>query len=131
MKSLRVVLPLALGGAVLLFAFSRLGARGGAEAYVVEHQALQREMLERSAVARGLAGPPGAEEARDVVRWWVDASAALRNRHPGAHAEERPAASGEKKGSMTIAFHAALGGENAVGKFPAEFGHRVTPGDDP
>jgi hypothetical protein len=99
MKALRVVLPLALGGAVLLLALSRLGARGGAEAYVVEHQALQREMLERSAVARGLAGAPGAEEAREVVRWWVDAFAALQNRHPGAHAQERPAASGEKKGS--------------------------------
>jgi hypothetical protein len=98
MKALRVVLPLALGGAVLLLALSRLGPRGGDEAYVVEHQALQREMLERSAVARGLAGAPGVEEAREVMRWWVDAFAAIQNRHPGAHAQERPAASAEKKG---------------------------------
>jgi hypothetical protein len=98
MKALRVVLPLALGAAVLFLAVSRLGARGGAEAYVVERQALQREMLERSAVARGLAGAPGAEEARDVVRWWVDSFAALKERHPGAQASERPASSSEKKG---------------------------------
>jgi hypothetical protein len=47
-------------------------------------------MLERSAVARGLGGAPGIEEAREVVRWWVDASTSLRNRHGGAPARPAP-----------------------------------------
>jgi hypothetical protein len=88
MKPSRLVLPLVLLGAVVLYGVARLGSgRGGIEAYLLEREALQREMLERSAVARGLAGAPGAEEAREVVRWWMDAFAALRNRHPRAGSE--------------------------------------------
>src|SRR6185369_16488701 len=97
MKALRVVLPLALAAAVLVFALSRRGG-GGGQGYLLERQALQREMLERSAVARGLAGGPGAEEAREVVRWWVDASAALRNRHPSAAGKDGAAPAAEKRG---------------------------------
>jgi hypothetical protein len=98
MKALRLLLPLALGGAVLIVALSRVGGGGGGDAYLLERQALKREMLERSAVARGLAGAPGAEEAREVVRWWMDASAALRNRYPGAAGKDGAAPAAEKKG---------------------------------
>jgi hypothetical protein len=93
MKPLRLVIPIVLAGAVLLFAVARMGGRGSVERYLLEREALRREMLERSAVARGLAGGPGLEEAREVVRWWTDAMAGLRKGHPrGAASPDRPAA---------------------------------------
>jgi hypothetical protein len=93
MKPLRLVLPIVLAGAVLLFAVARMGGRGSVERYLLEREALRREMLERSAVARGLGGGPGQEEAREVVRWWMDAMAGLRKGHPRASTTpEHPAA---------------------------------------
>ena len=90
MKPIRLVLPLLLAGAVILVVIGRLGGRGNIETYLLEREALQREMLERSAVARGLAGGTGVEEAREVVRWWMDGMSALRQRHPRAKSD-RPA----------------------------------------
>ena len=95
MKPIRLVLPLAVAGVVLLYVVSRMGGRGSVESYLLEREALQREMLERSAVARGLAGGPGAEEAREVIRWWLDANAALRNRR-GAPRSDPGTPSGKK-----------------------------------
>jgi hypothetical protein len=90
MKALKVVLPVALAGLVALWVVSRLSAGREAEAWRIEREALRREAVERAGVARGLAGPAGAEEARAWVRWWVDASSALRQRHPGQGEPERP-----------------------------------------
>ncbi|GEJ57463.1 hypothetical protein [Anaeromyxobacter diazotrophicus] len=93
MKPLRVILPVVLVGVVVLLVLSRLSRGAEADALRVEREALRREAVERGAVARGLSGPAGVEEAQAVVRWWLDAVAALRNRHPGAAAAEAPAPS--------------------------------------
>ncbi len=82
MKSFRVLFPVVLGGLLLLFLLARLTGGGEAEAYRLDREALRREMVERSAVARGLSGPAGVEEAQGIVRWWFEANAALRNRYP-------------------------------------------------
>jgi hypothetical protein len=91
MKALKVVVPIVAAGAVLLVVVARMGGARDSEAYRLERDALRREMLERSVVARGLSGPQGAEEARAVVRWWTDSVTSLHNRHPKQRdAQERP-----------------------------------------
>jgi hypothetical protein len=82
MKPLRVVLPVAIAGALLVLVIARVSAANDAAAYRLELEALRREMTERCTVARGASGTAGAEEARAVMRWWFDSVAALRNRHP-------------------------------------------------
>jgi hypothetical protein len=84
MKPLRVVVPLVLAGVIVLIVTWRLAGRSDADAFRIQREVLRREMIERSVVARGASGPVGVEEARTVLRWWLDSSAALRNRHPGA-----------------------------------------------
>jgi hypothetical protein len=95
MKALRVLIPVLLAGVVLLVVIGKLGSAREEEAFRLERDGLRREMLERSAVARGLSGPQGAEEARAVVRWWTDAVTSLHNRHPKQRAEA-PRAGKEK-----------------------------------
>jgi hypothetical protein len=99
MKPLRVILPVALAGAVVLFVMARLSRGGEMEAYRLEREALRREAVERAAVARGLSGPGGAEEAQAVVRWWFDAAAALKNRHPEAARADAPRPAKDPKGA--------------------------------
>ncbi len=82
MKALRVVLPVVIAGVLLVLVLSRVSASNDAAAYRLEREALRREMVERCSVARGVSGAAGSEEARAVMRWWFDAMAALRNRHP-------------------------------------------------
>jgi hypothetical protein len=82
MKKLPVV-ALVLAGTLVILISSTLSSRKEAEAFRVERESLRREMVDRSLVARGLAGPQGAEEAKAVVRWWLDGVTALRNRFPG------------------------------------------------
>lgn len=98
MRALRVVLPLVAAGLVGLIALSQIVRRGQESSFRLEREALRREMVERSAVARGLSGAPGVEEAQVVVRWWVDACAALRARYPKAAAAEAPGATSAKGG---------------------------------
>jgi len=97
MKALRVILPVALAGVVVLLVMARLSRSADAEAFRVEREALRREAVERAAVARGLGGPAGAEEAQALVRWWLDAVAALRNRHPRAAESEAPRPAKERR----------------------------------
>ena len=90
MKALRVLVPIVLAGVVVMVGIAQLTARGRTEAFRSEREALRREMVERAAVARGLPGAQGVEEARAVVRWWLDAMAALRNRFPKQSAASEP-----------------------------------------
>jgi hypothetical protein len=98
MKALRVLVPIVLAGVVVVIGIAQLSARGRAEAFRLEREALRREMVERAAVARGLSGPQGNEEARAVVRWWLDSVTALRNKFPKQSAlPERPRSSAKEK----------------------------------
>ncbi len=102
MKALRVLVPIVLAGVVVVFGIAQLSARGRAATFRLEREALRREMVERATVARGLGGPQGVEEARAVVRWWLDSMAALRNRFPRQSAEpERARATGKDKDKDT------------------------------
>ncbi len=76
MRGKRVAIVLAAAGVVILVAFAALSRRSAGEGARVRNEALRREMLDREVVVRGLAGRPGAEEARAVLRWWFDAVAA-------------------------------------------------------
>ena len=80
MKALRVVVPVVIAGIIVLVGISRLNARAAADTYRIERASLRREMIERSVVARGTGAGPGSEEARAVLAWWLDGSAALRKR---------------------------------------------------
>lgn len=112
MKALRVILPVVLAGAVALAVMAKLSRGAEAEAYRVDREALRREAVERAGVARGLSGPAGVEEAQAWVRWWLDASAALRNRYPRQAqppaAGAQPARSGarDRRGGDEEAFRA-------------------------
>ena len=98
MKALRVLLPLLAGGAIVLVGVSQLTARRELDAYRREREALRREMVERAAVARGVGGPPGVDEAAAVMRWWFEGVAGLRNRFPKQAAEPaRASASSQTK----------------------------------
>lgn len=91
MKAARLVIPLVLAGVVIVAAVARLAGRSEAEAFRLQGEGLRRELVSRAGVARGLAGPAGVEEARAVLRWWFEASAALRERYPGpGRTRERP-----------------------------------------
>ena len=83
MRSLRLIVPIVVAGVVVLLVTSRLTRSSEADAYRAQREALRREMVDRSVVARGAAGPAGVEEARALLRWWFDASTALRRRFPG------------------------------------------------
>ncbi len=100
MKALRIVLPIVVAGAVVLAVLARLAARSDEEAYRQRRDALRLEMVERAVVARGAGGPAGVEEARAILRWWDEATGALRKRFPGpaARQDERqvPGARGER-----------------------------------
>ena len=110
MKSLRVLLPVVLAGLLLLFLLARLTGGGEAEAYRLEREALRREMIERSTVARGLSGPAGVEEAQGVLRWWIETNAALRNRYP-----RQAAPAPEPRGDKDRKAKAGGGAEKAGG----------------
>jgi hypothetical protein len=109
MKPLRVILPVALAGVVVLVVMASLSRGAEADAFRLEREALRREAVERAAVARGLSGPAGVEEANAVVRWWLDAVSALRNRHPRAAEAEAPRPAKERhpdKGGAEEAYRA-------------------------
>jgi hypothetical protein len=98
MKALRVVVPIVLAGVVVVFGVAQLASRGRAEAFRLDREALRREMVERAAVARGLSGPQGVEEARAVVRWWLESVASLKNRFPKqAASPDRPRPTAKEK----------------------------------
>ena len=105
MKAFRVLLPFVLAGIVIVFGISQYSARGAAETFRIEREALRREAVERGGVARGLGGSQGAEEARAVVRWWQDSMASLRNRFPKqAAAPERAGAAVKDKDAAAEAW---------------------------
>ena len=82
MKALRVVVPVVIGLVLVLAITTRIVRQSDAHEYFAQHEAIRREMADRSAVARGVAGPAGIEEARAVLRWWTESLAELRKRHP-------------------------------------------------
>jgi hypothetical protein len=102
---------LALIGAILLSGAWR--ARGEAAAARLERSRIKREFSERAALGRTLpAEPPDLwrEEAAALLRGYLDAVAAVRNRYPGepARPSALQAAEGEKrkldeKGRATLA----------------------------
>lgn len=97
MKAAKLVIPLVVAGVVIVAAIARLAGRSEAEAFRLRREALRRELVSRAGVARGLAGPAGVEEARAVLRWWFEESAALRDRFPGpARSPDRPRAGKER-----------------------------------
>lgn len=103
MKALRVVLPVVLAGVVVLLVMARLSRGAEADVLRIEREALRREAVERAAVARGLSGPAGVEEAQAVVRWWLEASAALRNRHPRLAESATPPPAKDRKSEKASA----------------------------
>ena len=90
MKALRLLLPLVVAGVVVLAGVALLSRRSDAAAYRLGLEELRRELVERSVVARGLAGPAGAGEAGALLRWWFERLDALRSRHPGSRGSPRP-----------------------------------------
>ncbi len=94
MRALRVLLPLVVVGAIVLAVVMSVSGAARSSAFRIRREALRREMVERSAVARGLGGPAGAEEARAVLQWWFESCSALRNRFP------REAATPERGGAV-------------------------------
>lgn len=94
MRALRVVLPLVVVGAVMLVAVGSVAGNSKQAAFRIQREALRREWVDRSAVARGAAGAPGAEEARAVVAWWFEAWNGLRVRYSGQAAKAEPARRG-------------------------------------
>jgi hypothetical protein len=112
-RLLLVALP---AGLVLVAAVLLLDAwRARTEAFDarLERSRLKREFVEKSAAARAMAAEPPAawrEESSALLRWYLDASAAIRNRFPGEPV--RPgalaAAMDEKKGKLTDKDRAAI-----------------------
>ncbi len=104
-RLLYVALP---AGLLLLLAVWLLGAwrdRGEAFEARLERARLKREFAERSAVARAMPlQPPEAwrEESAALLRQYLDAVAAVRNRFPGAPARPSAleAAAAERKGKL-------------------------------
>lgn len=117
MKALRVLVPVMLAGLLLMYLLARMTGGGEAEAYRLDRESLRREVVERSAVARGLSGPAGVEEAQGVLRWWFEATAALRNRYP-----RQAAPTSEQRGEKD---HKAKGGGGAEEAFRAYAAERA------
>jgi len=115
MKAFRVLVPVMLAGLLLLYILARVTGGGEAEAYRLDREALRREVVERSAVSRGLSGPAGVEEAQGVLRWWLEANAALRNRYPR---QAGPAS--EQRGDKNRKAQGAGGAEEAFRSYAAE-----------
>lgn len=95
MKGLRVVLPVVVGGLVLLVGLSMFVSWRKAQVTERARLELRMQMIERSAVARGAAGTPGVEEARAALGWWFASVAKLPGAKGGAAKAAVPAA---KKG---------------------------------
>jgi hypothetical protein len=92
-RLLLVALPagLAILGAILLLDAWR--ARGDVAEARLERARLKREFAERSALARVLPASPPDEwraESAALVRWYVEGTTAIRNRHPDEPARPSP-----------------------------------------
>ena len=112
-RLLFVALP---AGLVLLASILMLDAwrvRGEGFEARLERARIKREFAERSAAARSMAvQPPEAwrEESAALLRWYLEANAALRNRFPGEPPRKGAVAlaSEEKKGKLAEKDRAAL-----------------------
>jgi hypothetical protein len=112
-RLLLVALP---AGLVLLASILLLNAwraRGEGFEARLERARVKREFVERSAAARSMpVQPPEAwrEESAALLRWYVEANAALRNRFPGEPARQAAVAQAaeEKKGKAADKDRAAL-----------------------
>ncbi|HUK66492.1 MAG TPA: hypothetical protein VLV17_06655 [Anaeromyxobacteraceae bacterium] len=102
MKPLRLLVLVVLVGVVLLVGIARVVGRGEAQAARIAREGLRREMVERAAVARGLSGPAGVEEASAVLRWWFEGTDGLKARF-GVPEHEGPAAPLGKGGAEEVA----------------------------
>ena len=126
MKAFRVLVPVVLAGLLVLFLLARLTGGGEAEAYRLEREALRREVVERGAVARGLSGPAGVEEAQGVLRWWLEANAALRNRYP-----RQAAPASEQRGDKERKAKGGGGAEEAFRTYAADRAEALRAGYTP
>jgi hypothetical protein len=112
-RLLLVLLPagLALLAAVLVLDAWR--ARGEDHQARLERARLQREFVEKSAAARAMASHPPEtwrEEASALLRWYLDGSAAIRNRFPAAGRRPGPGmpAAEERRGKSSDQERAAV-----------------------
>ncbi|HTP25749.1 MAG TPA: hypothetical protein VMK12_08830 [Anaeromyxobacteraceae bacterium] len=87
---MRVLLLLAVAAIVAIAGISHLLSRRDARESRRQRESLRRELLERTAVARGLGGSPGVEEAKAVLRWWFDESGILHKRFGSVEASSQP-----------------------------------------
>jgi hypothetical protein len=112
-RLLFVALPAGLALVATLFLFDAWRTRSEAFEARLERARVKREFVERSALGRAMAAlppEPWREESAALLRWYLDASAAVRNRFP----REPPrlsavaAATEEKKGKLPDKDRAAI-----------------------
>jgi hypothetical protein len=108
---LRVGLPLLLAALALLVLWQTFRTRTEALAFRAERARLQRELVERAVVARGLGADhprEAADEGRALLRWYFEELQAAHNRHPrhreattlAALLEARPGLKAEEKQTL-------------------------------
>lgn len=112
-RLLFVALPAGLVLLASVFLLDAWRSRGEVFEARLERARLKREFVERSAAARSMAvQPPEAwrEESAALLRWYLDAGAALRNRFPGVPPRQGAGAlaSEEKKGKLADKDRGAL-----------------------
>jgi hypothetical protein len=112
-RLLFVALPAGLLLLASVYLLQAWRARGEAFEARLERARVKREFVERSAAARSMATqPPEAwrQESAALLRWYLEASAAVRNRYPAepARAGPGPGAAEEKKGKPADKERAAL-----------------------
>jgi len=112
-RLLFVALPAGLALLLAVFLLNAWRARGEAFEARLERARIKREFVERSAAARSMAAlPPEAwrEESAALLRWYVEANAALRNRFPGEPPRPNAVAlaADEKKGKQADKDRAAV-----------------------
>jgi hypothetical protein len=104
-RLLLVALPAGLLLLASLFLLDGWRQRGEVYEARLERARLKREFVERSAAARSMAvqpPEPWREESAALLRWWLEAGSALRNRFPNEPPRQSAvaAAGEEKKGKL-------------------------------
>jgi hypothetical protein len=104
-RLLFVALPAGLVLLASIFILNAWRSRGEGFEARLERARIKREFVERSAAARSMATQPPEtwrEESAALLRWYLEAGAALRNRFPGEPPRQNAvaAAAEEKKGKL-------------------------------